>query len=120
MHRAALIALCLSGCTLLDAGIDIPEACVTFHDEEVPGMPGGTSWTKTFVSDDLKIVDGFVKVDAVITDARARLTLRSGAPDFTFLDDVTVPVKDSTGALPPPPILPSHHAPPMPTSPVPP
>ncbi|HKA88661.1 MAG TPA: hypothetical protein VKH36_06235 [Acidimicrobiia bacterium] len=109
MHRAALIALCLSGCTLLDAGIDIPEACVTFHDEEVPGMPGGTSWTKTFVSDDLKIVDGFVKVDAVITDARARLTLRSGAPDFTFLDDVTVTVKDSTGALPPATIVACEH-----------
>jgi hypothetical protein len=101
MLRATLLALCLSGCTLLDAGIDIPEACVTFQNEEVPGMPGGTAFTKTFVADNLKIVDGFVKIDAVITDARARLTLRGGASDFTFLDGVSVTVKDSTGALPP-------------------
>ncbi len=101
MRRAALLALCLSGCTLLDAGIDIPEACVTFHDQEVPGTPGATSWTRTFAADDLKIADGFVKVDAVITDARARLTLVSGAADFTFLEGVNVTVKDSTGALPP-------------------
>jgi hypothetical protein len=100
MVRAALLAVCLSGCTLLDVGIDVPEACVTFPNEEVPGMPDGMTWTKSFVADDLKIVDGFVSVDAVITDARARLTLRGGADDFSFLDGVTVTVKDSQGTLP--------------------
>jgi hypothetical protein len=100
MRSAALLVLCLSGCTLLDAEIEIPQACMTFLDQEVPGMPGGHSFTKTFIADDLKVVDGFVKVDGVITDARARLTLRSGPSDFTFLDGVTVTVTDSTGTLP--------------------
>jgi hypothetical protein len=101
MRSAALLVLCLSGCTILDAEIEIPQACMTFHDQEVPGMADGHTFTKTFVADDLQVVDGFIKVDGVITDARARLTLRSGPSDFTFLDGVTVTVNDSTGTLPP-------------------
>jgi len=101
MHRAALLVFALSGCTLLQVDAEIPEACVTFLDQEVPGVPAGQSYTKTFVADEFELPDGFIKLDAVITEARATLMLTGGATDFTFLDRVTLEVKDSAGALPP-------------------
>ena len=101
MFRAALLMFALSGCNLLAVDVEIPEACVTFLDQEVPGMPPGQAYTKTFVADEFKLPDGFVKLDAVVTEARATLTLTGGASDFTFLEGVTLEVSDSTGVLPP-------------------
>jgi hypothetical protein len=101
MFRAALLMFALSGCNLLAVDIEIPEACVTFLDQEVPGVLPGQAYTKTFVAEEFKLPDGFVQLDAVVTEARATLTLTRGASDFTFLDGVTLEVSDSAGALPP-------------------
>ncbi len=98
---AILLLVGMSGCSLLQVDADLPETCVTFLDQEVPGVHPGETFVKTFVADEFKLPDGFIKLDAVITEARAVLHLTGGPETFAFLDGITVEVADSNGVLDP-------------------
>jgi hypothetical protein len=98
---APLLLIGLTGCPLLSVEAEIPEACLTYTDVEVVGVPAGVPFTYTKTLEEIPLADGFVSLDAVVTDARASLRAKSGIANFAFVDGLVVTIASADPSLPP-------------------
>jgi hypothetical protein len=98
---APLFLVALTGCPLVSVEAEIPDACLTYTAVRVPGLPPGLQFSYTKTLDELPLAEGFISLDAVITDARATLRATSGVESFDFVDGLVVTISSADGSLPP-------------------
>jgi hypothetical protein len=95
--RRTVATLCallpLAGCELFSLETDIPEMCINFKDRLIPGVGANADFERSISSDPLDTFGAYVELDAEITSARARLKVKSGANDLSFIDELTVTLK---------------------------
>jgi hypothetical protein len=88
----------LGGCDLFTAEANLDNVCMQLDDRIVDGAPGGKI-VRTVSYDDLSIFDGFISLDAKVTDLRVALKATQGVSNLSFLDSVHVTI--TSGTLPP-------------------
>ena len=94
--RIWLLALPLvAGCDFFSVDTQIEGACVAFDNKVVDGAKG-TTLEKTFTYDDLKVLDGFISLNADVTQLDVTLTAVDGVSDLSFLDSVRVTLQSGT------------------------
>jgi len=99
LRRIAPVALVvLAGCPLISVEAEIPDACLTYAEVEIGGVPHGVAFTFTKTLDEVPLIDGFVSFDAAITEARATLRARSGVSDLHFVDGLVVTIDNGERA----------------------
>jgi hypothetical protein len=93
LRRIAPLALALlAGCPLVSLEAEIPDACLTYKNVEIPAVPPGIAFTHTKELAEFPLTDGFLSVDAVVTRARAKLIATSGVSNFQFVDGLVVTI----------------------------
>jgi len=96
----ALLSLCLlvGGCDLFSVATNLEDACMSFADRKVDGVPVGGTLTKSFVYSNLSIADSFISIDAVVKSLSIGLKVTQGPADLSFLQSIHLSV--STDTLP--------------------
>lgn len=102
IFAAAAVAM-LSGCPFATVEAELGEMCVTFKDRTISGTPAGESYRHSVIAKPFEVFPKLLEVGMDIESARVSLTVKDGAADLSFLENIQVWVRgvEQGNELPP-------------------